>query len=66
MTTGMRRRTRRGKSHDLSYQLATLWRDRPANARTVKINILGENWLREVVALALFLNAVCLFIIGES
>jgi hypothetical protein len=55
MTAGMRRRARRGKSNHLSNGLAAVRRHRSAHHRSVKANLLGQAWFREVVAVALFL-----------
>jgi hypothetical protein len=55
MTAGMRRRARRGKSNHLSNGLATFRRHRSAHHRSIKANLLGQAWFREVVAVAVFL-----------
>jgi hypothetical protein len=55
MTAGLRRGPRRCQPNHLSYRLAAIRRDGAAHLGAVKAYLLGENRLREVVALALFL-----------
>jgi len=58
MTAGIRRWTRRRESHDISHRLAAIRRDRAAHLGPIEDDLLGEDWLREVVALAVFLESL--------
>jgi hypothetical protein len=58
MTARFRRGTRRCKPDSLSYGLAAIWRYRTAHLGTIAAYLLGKNWFREVVAMALFLIAM--------
>jgi len=56
MTIGLRRGPRRRDSNHLSHQLAAIRRHRAASLGTIKVHLLGQDRLREVVAVAIFLN----------
>jgi hypothetical protein len=56
MTACLRRWTRRGQSNHLSYRLAAVWRHSASNLGSIKDDLLGQNRLREMVALALLLK----------
>jgi hypothetical protein len=56
MTAGLRHGACRRQPNRLSHRLAAIRRYRAAHLGTVKAYLLGENRLREVVALALFLK----------
>ena len=55
MTARIRRWTRRRKSNDISNRLATVRRHRATNLGSIKNDLLGQGWFRELVALALLL-----------
>jgi len=55
MTARIRRWTRRRKPNDLSDRLAAVRRHRTENLGSIKNDLLGEDRLREMVAVALFL-----------
>ncbi|MEX0806373.1 MAG: hypothetical protein WD688_24100 [Candidatus Binatia bacterium] len=56
MTTGIRRGARRSKPHDLSDRIPAVWRQRSADMGTIALDLLGQSGIREMVALAVFLN----------
>lgn len=56
MTARVRRWARRRKSNRLSHRLATIRRHRNKNLGTNKAHLLGQDRIREVVAVALFLS----------
>jgi hypothetical protein len=56
MTAGLRCGPRRCEPNRLSHRLAAVRRHGAAHVGTVKAYLLGKNWFREVVAVALFLN----------
>jgi hypothetical protein len=56
MTAGLRRRARRRQSHDVSHGLAAVWDHRAAHLGTVTVSLLGQDRIRKMVALALFLK----------
>jgi hypothetical protein len=55
MTAGIRRWTRRRQSNHVSDRMAAVWSDRTADLGSVSNDLLGENRLREMVAVALLL-----------
>ena len=55
MTAGLRRGPRRCEPNRLSHRLAAVRRHGAAHVGTVKAYLLGKNWFREMVAVALFL-----------
>jgi hypothetical protein len=55
MTACFRCGPRRCKPDSLSYGLAAIWRHRAAHLGTIAAYLLGKDWFREVVAMALFL-----------
>lgn len=56
MTAGLRRGTRRSKSYDISPGLAAFRRKRLSFLGPIPTHLLGEGGVREMVALALFLE----------
>lgn len=56
MTTGIRRGARRSKPHNLSDRIPAVWCHRGAHLGTFAVDILGQSGIREMVALALFLD----------
>ena len=56
MTARVRRRARRGKSNDLSDRLAAFRHYRSPNLGAIATDLLGEDRVRKVVALALLLS----------
>jgi hypothetical protein len=57
MTAGVRRWTRRGKPNRLSRRLAAIRDYRSENLGSVQIDLLGQDGLRKMVALAIFLTS---------
>ena len=55
MTAGIRRWTRRRQSNHVSHRMAAVWSDRTADLGSVSNDLLGQDRLRKVVALALLL-----------
>ena len=55
MTARVRRGARRCNPDYLSYGLAAIWRYCAAHLGTITAYLLGKDWFREVVAMALFL-----------
>ncbi len=55
MTASLRRWTRRRKPNHVSYRVAAIRRHGGANLGAVPLDILGENRIREMVVVALFL-----------
>jgi hypothetical protein len=55
MTVGLWRWTRRCEPHDLSRWLAAVRRYRSENLGTIEVHLLGQAWVRKMVALALLL-----------
>ena len=55
MTARLRRGPRRCNPYSLSDRLAAFWSHRPACLGTFKAHLLGKDWLREVVVVAIFL-----------
>jgi hypothetical protein len=56
MTAGLRRGARRCQSHDLSNRLAAVREHRAAHLGALPVSLLGQDRVREVVALAVFLK----------
>ena len=56
MTARLRRGPRRCKPHSLSHRVAAFWSHRAAHVGTFKAHLLGKDWLREVVVVAIFLR----------
>jgi hypothetical protein len=56
MTAGLRRRSRRCQSNGLSHGLAAIRGYGTTYLGTIKADLLGKSWFREMVAVALFLS----------
>ncbi|HEY7320051.1 MAG TPA: hypothetical protein VIE89_20970, partial [Candidatus Binatia bacterium] len=56
MTARFRRGSRRRKPHSLSYRLAAIRGYRASHLGTLQVHLLGQDRVRKVVALALFLS----------